>query len=235
MKRRLFLASLAATATTIRAEEAPPTAEYVLSLVRRSYALQDHKMTGRLRDDESGREEPLELTLSGSVMRFLFKNDPPEIIHLDLTTTPATLYQVKAGSSSQVPLKNAADPVRGMDFNYEDLSLRFIYWKNVKMLDADARITAARIKCWLIRVNAPDVSGPYYTVDLWVHKDSGGMAKMEAYDRRGKMVKRFEVRKMQKVDGATALKEMMVESLNQTSGDVKGRTYMTLDAPVKQN
>jgi negative regulator of sigma E activity len=91
------------------------------------------------------------------------------------------------------------------------------------------------IKCWLIRVNAPDVSGPYYTVDLWVHKDSGGMAKMEAYDRRGKMVKRFEVRKMQKVDGATALKEMMVESLNQTSGDVKGRTYMTLDAPVKQN
>jgi negative regulator of sigma E activity len=142
---------------------------------------------------------------------------------------------VKAGSSSQVPLKNAADPVRGMDFNYEDLSLRFIYWKNVKMLDADARITAARIKCWLIRVNAPDVSGPYYTVDLWVHKDSGGMAKMEAYDRRGKMVKRFEVRKMQKVDGATALKEMMVESLNQTSGDVKGRTYMTLDAPVKQN
>jgi hypothetical protein len=79
------------------------------------------------------------------------------------------------------------------------------------------------------------VSGPYYTVDLWVHKDSGGMAKMEAYDRRGKMVKRFEVRKMQKVDGATALKEMMVESLNQTSGDVKGRTYMTLDAPVKQD
>jgi hypothetical protein len=40
---------------------------------------------------------------------------------------------------------------------------------------------------------------------------------------------------MQKMDGATALKEMMVESLNQTSGDVKGRTYMTLDAPVKQN
>ncbi len=233
MKRRLFLVSLIVAITPIRAEDPKPTAEFVMSLVRRSYALQDHKMTGRLRDDATGREEPLELTLSSTVMRFLFRNSPPEIVHLDLTTSPATLWQVKSGGSSQVPLKNAADPVRGMDFNYEDLSLRFIYWKNVKMLDAEARITAARIKCWLIRVTAPDQNGPYYTVDLWVHKDSGGVAKMEAYDTRSKMVKRFEVRKMQKVDGATVLKEMVIESLNQLSGDVKGRTYMTMDAPAK--
>lgn len=192
-------------------------------------------MTGRLRDDSTGREEPLELTLSSTVMRFLFKNTPPEIVHLDLTTSPATLWQVKPGGSSQVPLKNAADPVRGMDFNYEDLSLRFIYWKNVKMLDADARITAARIKCWLIRVTAPNQSGPYYTVDLWVHKDSGGVAKMEAYNTQSKMVKRFQVTKMQKVGEATVLKEMKIESFNPLNGDIKGRTYMTMDQPVKQN
>lgn len=233
MKRRLFLASLAAT-TTLCAEDAAPTAEHVLSLVRRSYALQDHKMTGRLRDDATGHEEPLELTLSKTVMRFLFKNAPPEIVHLDLTTSPATLWQVKAGGSSQVPLKNAANSVRGMDFNYEDLSLRFIYWKNVKMLDADARITAARIKCWLIRVTAPDQNGPYYTVDLWVHKDSGGVAKMEAYNTLSRMVKRFQVNKMQKVGEATVLKEMKIESFNPLNGDIKGRTYMTMDPPVKQ-
>ncbi len=235
MKRRLFLASLTAAVTTTHAEDAAPSAAYVLGLVRRSYALQDHKMTGRLRDDSTGREEPLELTLSSTVMRFLFKNTPPEIVHLDLTTSPATLWQVKPGGSSQVPLKNAADPVRGMDFNYEDLSLRFIYWKNVKMLDADARITAARIKCWLIRVTAPNQSGPYYTVDLWVHKDSGGVAKMEAYNTQSKMVKRFQVTKMQKVGEATVLKEMKVESFNPLNGDIKGRTYMTMDQPVKQN
>lgn len=235
MKRRLFLASLTAAVTTTHAEDAAPTASYVLGLVRRSYALQDHKMTGRLRDDSTGREEPLELTLSSTVMRFLFKNTPPEIVHLDLTTSPATLWQVKPGGSSQVPLKNAADSVRGMDFNYEDLSLRFIYWKNVKMLDADARITAARIKCWLIRVTAPNQSGPYYTVDLWVHKDSGGVAKMEAYNTQSKMVKRFQVTKMQKVGEATVLKEMKIESFNPLNGDIKGRTYMTMDQPVKQN
>lgn len=238
MKRRFFVASLAAafTATcSLHAEDAPtPSAEEILGLVRRSYVLQDHKMTGRLRDEESGKEEPLELTLSKGVMRFRFVNPPPEIIHLDMTTTPATLWQVKSGGSTPVPLKDAATPVRGMDFNYEDLSLRFLYWKNVKLLQANARITSARIKCWLIRVTAPDTGGAYYTVDLWVHQESGGVAKMEAYDKAGKLVKRFEVTKMWKVGEASALREMRVQSFNPLNGDRKGMTYMTMDKPEKQ-
>lgn len=237
MKRRFILSALVSltTATCAFAQSSPtPTAEEILVLVRRSYALQDHKMTGRLRDDDTGKEEPLELTLSNSVMRFRFASQPPEIVHLDLTTAPATLWQVKAGGSTQVPLKNSADSVRGMDFNYEDLSLRFLYWKNVKLLDANARITAARIKCWLVRVTAPDTSGPYYTVDLWVHQESGGIAKMEAYNKAGKMVKRFEVTKMWKVGEATALREMRVQSFNPLSDERKGMTYMTMDKPEKQ-
>lgn len=237
MKRRsLFpaLASLSLIASAQAQTTGTPTAEEILVLVRRSYALQDHKMTGRLRDDETGKEEPLELTLSNSVMRFRFASQPPEIVHLDLTTVPATLWQVKAGGSSQIPLKNAGDPVRGMDFNYEDLSLRFLYWKNAKLLDANARITTARIKCWLVRVTAPDTSGPYYTVDLWVHQDSGGVAKMEAYNKAGKLVKRFEVTKMWKVGEATALREMRVQSFNPLNDERKGMTYMTMDKPEKQ-
>jgi hypothetical protein len=237
MNRRHLLASaFAATcAPALRAEDPPNlTAEQVLVLVRRSYALQNHRMNGELRDSNTGKVEPLELTLTGNVMRFRFKNPPPEIVHLDLTTTPATLWQVKAGGSAPVPLTNAADPVRGMDFNYEDLSLRFTYWKTVKMLDADARLGAARVKCWLIRVTAPDQKGPYYTVDLWVEKASGGVAKMEAYNVLSKMVKRFQVTKIQKADGATVLKEMRIESFNILNGEPQGRTYLTLDAPQKQ-
>lgn len=241
MNRRHLLATAlaapvaAALAPALHAEDAPElNAEQVLELVRRSYALQNHRMAGELRDDDSGKVEPLELTLTGKVMRFRFKNAPPEIVHLDLTTTPATLWQVKSGGSSPIPLANAADPVRGMDFNYEDLSLRFTYWKNVKMMDANARLTAARVKCWLIRVTAPDQKGPYYTVDLWVEKASGGVAKMIAYNTASKEVKRFQVTKIQKVDGATVLKEMRIESFNPLNGEQKGRTYLTLDKPEKQ-
>ncbi|TDU72918.1 outer membrane lipoprotein-sorting protein [Prosthecobacter fusiformis] len=235
MKRRLLLACLATVASSSMAQSvATPTAAEILGLVRRSYAMQDHKMTGKLRDEDTGKVEPLELTLTKSVMRFRFSNPPAEIIHLDLTTSPATLWQVKAGGSSQVPLKNAADSVREMDFNYEDLSQRFLYWKDVKMMNANARITAARIKCWLVRVTAPDTSGPYYTVDLWVHQESGGVAKMEAYNSASKLVKRFEVMKVWKVGEASALREMRVQSFNPLNGDRKGMTYMTMDKPEKQ-
>ncbi len=240
-RRQLLTAAVApvvalsiAPAPAVAADPPELNAEQVLELVRRSYALQNHRMAGQLRDDDSGKTEPLELTLTGKVMRFRFKNPPPEIVHLDLTTAPATLWQVKSGGSSLIPVANAADPVRGMDFNYEDLSLRFTYWKNVKMMDTSARLTAARVKCWLIRVTAPDQKGPYYTVDLWVEKESGGVAKMEAYDTRSKMVKRFQVTKVQKVDGATVLKEMRIESFNPGDGAAKGRTYLTLDKPEKQ-
>jgi hypothetical protein len=234
MHRRLLLAVLAATPLPTLGQTPEPSAADVLAMVRQSYALQDHRMTGRLRDGASGREEALELTLSESIMRFHFPGKPPETIQLDLTTTPATLWQAQSnGGQQRVPLASAASPVRGMDFNHEDLSQRFLYWKKVDMLDANARVTGG-VRCWLVRVTAPDTKGPYYTVDLWVHKDSGGVARMDAYDSRSTLVKRFEVTKMWKVGDISSLREMRVQSFNPADGTRKGITYMTMDKPVKQ-
>jgi hypothetical protein len=224
------VALAAAACPSLPAQEAPRTAEEILRLVRLSYALQDHKMQGRLRDETSGKVEPMELTMSQQVIRFRFINSPPEIVHLDLSTTPATLWQVKPGGTSRVPMSNAAQEVRGMDLNYEDLSLRFLYWTNAKLM-GEERVST--VKCWRVRVTAPNRSGPYGTVDLWVHQESGGIAKMEAWSVQGKVVKRFQVTKVQKVGKATVLKEMRIESFNPLNGDRKGRTYMTLDNPQK--
>ncbi len=233
MHRRLLLAVLAA-APFVSAQESEPSAAEVLARVRASYALQDHRMTGRLRDSASGREEPLELSLSQSLMRFHFPVQPPETIQLDLTTHPATLWQLTTqGERQRVPLAGTDRPVRGMDFNYEDLSQRFLYWEKVEMMDANARVTGG-VRCWLVRVTAPDTKGPYYTVDLWVHKDSGGVARMDAYDSRSTLVKRFEVTKMWKVDNVSSLREMRVQSFNPADGKRRGITYMTLDKPERQ-
>jgi hypothetical protein len=233
MKHLLFFVVLAGSAALLPAlapGQEPKSAEEILQLVRLSYALQDHKLRGELRDDDTGRREPLELTMQKQVIRFRFTNPPPEIVHLDLTTVPATLWQVKAGGSSQVPLKQAAEGVRGMDFNYEDLSMRFLYWKNSQYLGEDRVRT---VKCWKVRVTAPNRGGPYGTVDLWVHQESGGVAKMEAYNPVGKLVKRFQVVSVQKVGKATVLKEMRVESVNPNTGSVQGRTYMKMDNPER--
>ncbi len=228
--KRLFLLPLL-LASVLRAEDAQPkTAEEIIRIVQNSYALQNYKMNGALRDDNSGRTEPMTLTMEGRVMRFLFKNQPPEIVHLDMNTSPATLYQVRAGGSSIVPDGQHGNKVRGMEFNYEDLSLAFLYWPRPQLMGED-RVSGQ--KCWIVRVTNPSSQGPYYVVDLWVHQGSGGAAKMAAFNRESKVVKRYQVTKVQKVEGATTLKELRIESINPANGAVIGRTYMTLEDPVK--
>ena len=230
--KRLFLLPLL-LASMLRAEDAQPkTAEEIIRIVQNSYALQNYKMTGELRDDTSGRSEPLTLTMQDKVMRFLFKNPPPEIVHLDMNTSPATLYQVCQGGSSVVPNSQHGSKVRGMEFNYEDLSLAFLYWPRPQLMGED-RVSGQ--KCWIVRVTNPSNQGPYYAVDLWVHQGSGGAAKMAAFDRTSKIVKKYQVTKVQKVEGATTLKELRIESINPANGEVIGRTYMKLDDPVKNN
>lgn len=231
MKTRLLSVLVASftLASSIRAEDPPPTGEEILKLVRVSNALQNYKLTGTLRDDKSGRSEAFTLNMEQNIMRFRF-SDPPLIVHLDQTTIPATLKTVQSGGSGAVPLAKYGEKVRGFAINYEDLSMRFLYWPGAKLLGEE---NFKLQKCWKVRVTSPDSATPYGTVDLWVHQASGGIAKMDAYDLQGKLAKHFEVGKIQKVDGATILKEMKVESYAPGSTRSDGRTYMTLDNPER--
>lgn len=231
MKRLFILLPLLLLPVLARAQAPQPkSAEEILRIVRLSYALQNHKMSGQLRND-AGRVEPLELTMENKVMRFRFKNQPPEIVHLDMNTTPATLYQVKPGGTVTVTGSQSSQSVRNMAFNYEDLSLRFLYWPRPQLMGED-RVSGQ--KCWIVRVTNPGNQGPYYVVDIWVHQGSGGAAKMAAFDRSSKVVKRYQVTKVQKLGDATVLKELKVETVNPASGDVSGRTYMTMENPEKK-
>ncbi len=204
--------------------------QQILEKVRQSYAGQNQKLQGELRDDATGRIEPMELTLGNQLMSFLFTTSPAETIRLDLSTTPATLYQVRNGVSKQVPASQFGSKVRGMDLNYEDLSLRFLYWPQPQLLKEE-RVSLQ--KCWVLRVMNPGKAGPYYAVDIWVHQATGGAAKMEAYDRQSKLIKRYEVTKLQKVNGTQALKELRVETLDPATGKTQGRTYMKMNTPAK--
>lgn len=226
----IILATLLLTPCLRAAGAQPKTAEEIMLDVRQSYAGQNQKLRGELRDGDSGRTEPLELTMGNQVMSFLFSTPPVETIRLDLKTSPARLFQVSKGTSKQVPASQLGSKVRGMDLNYEDLSLRFLYWPRPQLLGED-RVSGQ--KCWIVRVINPGREGPYYAVDIWVHQASGGAAKMTAYDRSSKIIKRYEVTKMQKVNGTNALKELRVETLDPATGKVQGRTYMKMNTPAK--
>ncbi len=221
---------------SVRAEEvrkaldAPPTAEEILRLVRLSYALQDHKLKGSLRDADSGREEPFNLQMAQKVIRFRFEN-PSQIVSLDLATSPPTLRETKPGFSSEVDVGRYADLVRGFQLNYEDLSLSFIEWPNAKILGEEG--IGGGQKAWKVRVTSPDGKGPYGTVDMWVHQGSGGMAKMEGWDKKGNLIKRFQIRSVQKVGEAYIPKEIRIETFVDNGKDTVGRVYMKFEKPEK--
>jgi hypothetical protein len=201
-----------------------PTADDIMRLVRMSYANQDYKLRGELRDDATGRKEAFELTMQQRLVRFRF-SDPSEIVDLDLSVEPAVLSRVLPGKKESVPLAAYADAVRGMSMNYEDLSLRFTYWPRPQLMGTDTVKTA---RCWVVRVTNPDGRGPYGTVDLWVHQGSGGVAKMEAYDAKANLLKRFVVESVQKVNEVTLLKQMRIEAYEVGSKKAR-RTYMKMD------
>jgi hypothetical protein len=228
MNRRhfvVFLTLILGCEREPKAADSGPTAEEIMKLVRMSYALQDYKLKGSLRDDTSGKKEAFELTMQQQTIRFRF-NEPSEIVDLDLATEPATLSRVVPGGKATVPVASYAESVRGMAMNYEDLSLRFTYWPNPQLVGTD---TIKTQKMWVVRVVNSDGKGPYGTVDLWVHQGSGGVAKMEAYDFKGLKMKKFEVVSVQKVNEVTILKEMKVEAYLPAGSKNARRTYMKLD------
>jgi hypothetical protein len=207
----------------------PPTGDEILGMVRMSQALQDLKhLKGKLRNDNTGQEFPMDLTMSDNVIRFVFPAPPKEIINLDLNNNGTRLTRVTSNGKVEMPLSLYGEAVRGTAINFEDLSMRFLYWPNSKVIDEDS---ISFQKCWVVRVKNPDGRGPYQYVDLWIHKESGAMMQMRAYDGRGKMRKEFKVRKAQKYNKAYILKQMRVESYDPDSGKVNGRTYLEVDDP----
>jgi hypothetical protein len=209
-----------------------PQAQEILAMVRRSYAARNEVMNATLRDNQSGRSEPLQLTLNADGMVLQFSTPPKERLVLELNEGQALLWEEQDGRRKAISREQAAQPLRDMALNREDLSLRFTHWKESRVIDPDVKLGAARVACWLVRCVAPNRDGPYGTVDLWVEKQSGGIAKMQAHDVLGKLVKRFQVTKLQRIGELSMVREMRIEAIDAASGKTTGRTYLTLE-PVK--
>ncbi len=108
---------------------------------------------------------------------------------------------------------------------YGDLALKFLYWPDAQVIGADTLRTRS---CWKLRLTAPSKAAPYATVVLWVDKESGAIMRMEGYDAKGQLVKRFEVVSAQKIEGRWFLKQMRIEEIQPGTGKVLSRSYLEI-------
>jgi hypothetical protein len=205
-----------------RAQEDPND---ILDEMRLAQAQITRPLSGRLRP-ENGDPIPFQLQLKGTEFDYKFTN-PPETIKLQLNDTGSVLTDQTNAGPQTLSGSRLSEPVRGTDITYNDLSLRFIYWKNAHY-EGEQRVRT--ITCSIVLVQPASRNSEYSAVRLWIAKGRGALIKAEGFDWQSKVVKRFDVISGQQIEGKTIFKQIRIEQLDPQSSKVVSRTYLELDA-----
>jgi hypothetical protein len=223
--KKLISIALLAWSLSPRQSSAQEDANAILDQLRSAQAQINRTLTGRLRP-ENADPIPFQLQLKGGEFDYKFTN-PPETIKLQLTENGSVLKDEKASGHQILTGSRLSESVRGTDVSYEDLSLRFIYWKNAKY-EGEQRVRT--ITCSIVLVQPSARNTEYGSVRLWIAKDRGALIKAEGYNWQGKAIKRFEVISGQQIEGKTIFKQIRIERLDPQNGKVISRSYLELDS-----
>jgi hypothetical protein len=196
-----------------------PDAEEILRAARVNPVGQKISLQARLRT--SSANTPFQIVVDDAI-HYRFENPDQELI-LELGEDTSSLSERSGGRTAPVRPARYDDSVRGTGITYEDLFLRFLYWKRPKLLSEE---TIRSRKAWKIELQAWGTSSQYGVARLWIDQESGALLRIEGYNRNGRLLRRFEVVSAQKIDGQWMLKQMRVETLDPDSSKILNRTYL---------
>jgi hypothetical protein len=204
------------------AAEAMPSARDILDSIRFRQAQQQINLQGQLRQNDT--VIPFRLVQNGPTVRYMFSN-PEEVLQLQLGEDQSRLDQISKDGLEKVRPAEFDHRIRGTDLTYEDLALRFLYWPNAQLLGTE---TIRSGNCWKLELRPPAGQSQYSRVVVWVHKNSGALMRMEAYDSKGQLLKRFEAVSAQKIQDRWYLKQMRIETFQPGTNHVQSRTYLEI-------
>lgn len=198
------------------ADETTPRADDLLAAVRKMTVSQGERdVRGTIR---KGRNQvPFSLSSRGDTIVFQYKQKSGwERFDVRISETNVSLYRVTGNKAAQMSPKDYTDTIAGTDVCYEDLSLRFLYWKGGRVLEdtSDSRIKGR--DCYIVEVPNPNAGiGQFAWVRVWVDKENGTTWQIDGYGRDGKLKKRFTITSVQKLsDGSWFFKQMKLEIRN---------------------
>ncbi|HEY6207369.1 MAG TPA: outer membrane lipoprotein-sorting protein [Chthoniobacterales bacterium] len=219
---RKTLTVLLVGATFVQAQSPAPSAKAILDSVRMLETQQQLDLDGQLRQDQT--VIPFKLKQTGPLIRYSF-NNPNEIVQLRLGENSSRLDVVSDSGSEKISAAKLTQRIRGTAVTYEDLALKFLYWRDGSVVGEENVRTR---RCWKLQLRPPSRDSQYSNVFLWVDQASGALMRMEGYDWNGKLAKRFEVVSAQKIDNRWFLKQMRVEELQPGTTKVQTRTYLEI-------
>lgn len=206
--------------TAINAPADEPAAEEILAAARMNPMGEEITLDAQLR--AGSVKVPFVIEVGAGAVRYGFSG-PQQDILLRLGESESTLEERRDGTQTAVPISKFDDSVRGGLITYEDLALRFLYWKNPRLLESE---TVRSRDAWKIEIPAPRGASQYGVVRVWIDKQSAALLRIEGYDPTGRLVKRFEVVSAQKIDDQWMLKQMRVERIDPETRKTTGITYL---------
>lgn len=219
MKRFLILIL---TLAPLSHGEPAPSANDILASVRMRQAQQEIDLQGQLREGEL--IVPFRLVQKGATVRYVFP-ESGTTLQLEIGEKDSRLDEISQDGSEKGAVAQFDQRIRGTNLTYEDIALKFLYWPDASVL-GDQNIRTRN--CWKLQLRAPSRDSQYGTVWLWVDKNSGALMRMEGYNSKGQLVKRFEVVSAQKIDKRWFLKQMRIEEIQSGTNKVLSRTYLEI-------
>lgn len=176
---------------------------------------------------------PFSLSARGETIVFQYKHKEAwQRFDVRIKEKNAELVLVNKGKAQVMSPSSYGNKIADTDVCYEDLSLRFLYWKGGKLIDDSAN---ARIKgrdCYIVEVKNPTPGvGQFAWVRMWVDKENGTTWQIDGYGADGKLKKRFSITSVQRLsDGSWFFKQMKLEVRNpQNPNRTIALNYLEMD------
>lgn len=189
------------------------TADGLLSAMRDMTVSQGNKdVMGSIR---KGRNKiPFSLSARGETIVFQYKQGNAwNRFDVRINARNVDLIRVVKGKAEVLAPANYTTPIAGTDVCYEDLSLRFLYWKGGKIINDSANSRVKGRDCYIVEVANPNPRiGQFGWVRMWVDKENGTTWQIDGHGLDGKLKKRFTITSVQKLDdGSWFFKQMKLE------------------------
>lgn len=195
-------------------------AETILQAARLSPTARPSILRAQIRGE--GQPTPLRIGLKDRVISYDFST-PSQTLLLKLDPKRTQLLERKGSKVTPVTGSHLHDQVRDTGVTYQDLSLGFLYWPR-PVLQGEETIKTR--PAWKIDLQAPSDESVYGVARIWIDKESGAILRIEGYDKKSLLLRRFEIISAQKIDGLWMLKQMRIESFEPGSPDPISRRYL---------
>ena len=157
---------------------------------------------------------PFSLSARGETIVFQYKQGNAwNRFDVRINARNVDLIRVVKGKAEVLAPANYTTPIAGTDVCYEDLSLRFLYWKGGKIINDSANSRVKGRDCYIVEVANPNPRiGQFGWVRMWVDKENGTTWQIDGHGLDGKLKKRFTITSVQKLDdGSWFFKQMKLE------------------------